>query len=59
MELGISPLVTSSMIIQLLVNTRILDFNAKVQDDRVAIQGAQKRNNLFLMTLFAKIKSFL
>ena len=58
MELGISPLVTSSMIIQLLVNTRILDFNAKVQDDRVAIQGAQKRNNL-LMTLFAKIKSFL
>lgn len=42
MELGISPLVTSSMIIQFLVNTRILDINPRVADDRIAMQGAQK-----------------
>ncbi|KAL4490223.1 hypothetical protein ABPG72_004262 [Tetrahymena utriculariae] len=48
MELGISPLVTSSMIIQLLVNTRILDFNARVQEDRQAIQGAQKLLGLIM-----------
>ena len=35
MELGISPIVTSGMVLQLLQGTRILDINMSVQHDKM------------------------
>ncbi|EGR30505.1 protein transport protein sec61 alpha subunit, putative [Ichthyophthirius multifiliis] len=48
MELGISPIVTASMIIQLLANTKILTFNQAVREDKILYQGAQKLLGLIM-----------
>jgi protein transport protein SEC61 subunit alpha len=42
MELGISPIVTSSMIMQLLAGAKILDINMGSKNDRELFQASQK-----------------
>jgi len=42
MELGISPLVTSSMIMQLLQGTKIIEVNMASKNDKELFQAAQK-----------------
>jgi protein transport protein SEC61 subunit alpha len=50
MELGISPIVTSSMVMQLLQGTKLIDVDMSVKSDRVLFAGAQKLLGL-IMTL--------
>jgi len=42
MELGISPIVTSGLVMQLLAGSKIIDVDQSVRDDRALFQGAQK-----------------
>eukprot|EP00041_Stephanoeca_diplocostata_P006931 m.95950 g.95950 ORF g.95950 m.95950 type:complete len:475 (-) comp16626_c0_seq1:106-1530(-) len=42
MELGISPIVTSGMIMQLLAGTKIIDVDQGLKEDRTLFNGAQK-----------------
>merc|ERR1719386_300749 len=42
MELGISPIITSGMVMQLLAGSRIIDVDQTLREDRVLFQGAQK-----------------
>ena len=42
MELGISPIVTSSMIMQLLAGAKLIDVDQGVKEDRALFNGAQK-----------------
>lgn len=42
MELGISPLVTSSMIMQVLAGTKIIEVDRRVTEDKVLYEGATK-----------------
>jgi protein transport protein SEC61 subunit alpha len=42
MELGISPIITSGMIIQLLAGSKIIDVDTSLKEDRQLYQGAQK-----------------
>lgn len=42
MELGISPIVTSGLVMQLLAGSRIIEVNNNVKEDRALFNGAQK-----------------
>lgn len=42
MELGISPIVTSGLVMQLLAGSKIIDVDQSVREDRALFQGAQK-----------------
>jgi len=42
MELGISPIVTSGLVMQLLAGSRIIEVNHNVKEDRALFNGAQK-----------------
>merc|ERR1719460_1629261 len=42
MELGISPIVTSGMIMQLLAGTKVIDVDQRVKEDKMLFEGAQK-----------------
>jgi len=42
MELGISPIVTSGLIMQLLAGAKIIDVNQQVREDRQLFTGAEK-----------------
>ena len=42
MELGISPIVTSGLVMQLLAGTKIIEVNQSLKEDRALFQGAQK-----------------
>lgn len=42
MELGISPIVTSGLVMQLLAGSKIIDVDHSLKDDRALFQGAQK-----------------
>merc|ERR1712032_1490914 len=42
MELGISPIVTSGMVMQLLAGSKIIDVDQNLKEDRVLFSGAQK-----------------
>ena len=42
MELGISPIVTSGLVMQLLAGSRIIEVNQGLKEDRALFQGAQK-----------------
>jgi protein transport protein SEC61 subunit alpha len=42
MELGISPIVTSGMVMQLLAGSRIIEVNQSVKEDRALFAAAQK-----------------
>lgn len=44
MELGISPIVTSSMIMQLLAGVKIIEVDQGLKEDRVLFSAAQKCN---------------
>jgi protein transport protein SEC61 subunit alpha len=43
MELGISPIITSGTIMQLLAGAGILTVDQNVKEDRILFNGAQKR----------------
>ena len=43
MELGITPLVTSGMIIQVLVGSGLLQLNMAVKEDKEIFEGTSKR----------------
>lgn len=43
MELGISPIVTSGMIMQLLAGAKLIDVNKNLKEDRELFEGATKR----------------
>ena len=45
MELGITPIVTSGMIMQVLAGAGILEVDQSVKEDRELFNGAQKRKN--------------
>merc|ERR1711939_64755 len=42
MELGISPIVTSGMVMQLLAGSKLIDVDQSLKEDRVLFSGAQK-----------------
>jgi len=42
MELGISPIVTSGLVMQLLAGSKIIDVDQSIKEDRALFQGAQK-----------------
>ena len=42
MELGISPIVTSGLVMQLLAGSNIIEVNQGLKEDRALFQGAQK-----------------
>ncbi|KAG6577031.1 Protein transport protein Sec61 subunit alpha, partial [Cucurbita argyrosperma subsp. sororia] len=42
MELGITPIVTSGMVMQLLVGSKIIEVDNNVREDRALLNGAQK-----------------
>ena len=48
MELGISPIITSGMIMQLLAGAKLIDVNQSVKEDRELFQGAQKLFGLII-----------
>lgn len=43
MELGITPIITSGMIIQLLTGAQLIEVDLSVPEDRVLYGAAQKR----------------
>ena len=43
MELGITPIVTSGMIMQLLAGANLIDVDFSLKEDRALFGGAQKR----------------
>ena len=51
MELGISPIVTSGMIMQLLAGSKLIDVDKKLKEDRDLFEGAQKRNFILIKFL--------
>eukprot|EP01071_Lankesteria_metandrocarpae_P014649 Lankesteria_metandrocarpae@DN873_c0_g1_i1.p1 len=48
MELGIAPIVTSSMVMQLLAGSKIIDVDQSLREDRALFQGAQKLFGLLI-----------
>lgn len=42
MELGISPIITSGLVMQLLAGSKIIEVNQSVKEDRALFNGAQK-----------------
>jgi protein transport protein SEC61 subunit alpha len=42
MELGISPIITSGMIMQVLAGTKIIEVDQSLKDDRTLYEGATK-----------------
>jgi protein transport protein SEC61 subunit alpha len=45
MELGITPIVSASTIMQLLANAQIVTIDQNVKEDRILFNGAQKSNS--------------
>lgn len=43
MELGITPIITSGMVMQLLATSGIISVDQAVKEDRILFNGAQKR----------------
>ena len=64
MELGISPLVTSNLVMQLLAGCKIIDVNQASKEDQALFNGVQKRlyqqqtHRLFLNHSFFPITLF-
>lgn len=46
MELGITPIMSSGTIMQLLAGAQIITIDQNVKEDRILFNGAQKRNFL-------------
>ena len=51
MELGVSPLMTTGMVLQLLAGAKILDVDVKSKEDRVLFTAAQKVVGFILHTI--------
>jgi len=58
MELGISPIVTSSMIMQLLAGVKIIEVDQSVTEDRILFAGAQKLFGLLICLIEAVVYVF-
>jgi hypothetical protein len=56
MELGISPIVTSGMVMQLLAGSKIIEVDQGLKKDRNLFQGAQKCEYQYLSALWCKSK---
>ena len=52
MELGISPIVTAGMVMQLLAGSKIIEVNQNVKEDKALFAGAQKRINITFWLIF-------
>jgi protein transport protein SEC61 subunit alpha len=50
MELGISPIVTSGLVMQLLAGSKIIEVDQSNKEDRALFSGAQKRKQNFRFT---------
>ena len=48
MELGITPIVTSSMIMQVLAGSHIIEVDYSLKEDRALFSGAQKCTFLYI-----------
>ena len=55
-KLGITPIVTSGMIVQLLAGANLIDVDFSLKEDRALFSGAQKREFSFLF--FPQLVSF-
>lgn len=53
MELGITPIVTSGMIMQLLAGANLIEVDFSLKEDRALFSGAQKREFVSLSHAFA------
>lgn len=56
MELGITPIVTSGMIMQLLAGANLIEVDFSLKEDRALFSGAQKRAWQTLFTLSKRIR---
>jgi protein transport protein SEC61 subunit alpha len=52
MELGISPIVTSGLVMQLLAGSKIIEVDQSNKEDKALFAGAQKCVFLFNTTVF-------
>jgi preprotein translocase subunit SecY len=59
MELGISPIVTSGMIMQLLAGANLIDVDFSLKEDRGLFSGAQKRGCTLFVTRFISADQFM
>jgi preprotein translocase subunit SecY len=59
MELGISPIVTSGMIMQLLAGSKLIDVDKKQKEDRDLFEGATKRKLYFKINYLTPPSPFL
>ncbi len=53
MELGITPIITAGMVIQLFSGTKMIDVDTSVKEDQILIKGAEKRTttHTFILSL--------
>lgn len=58
MELGISPIVTSSMLVQLLVGSQLIEVNMELKSDREMYQLVQKCMFDFQSTVVCSVAAF-
>lgn len=58
MELGITPIITSSMIMQLLAGTKIIQVDQSLKEDRALFSGAEKLMGLLICTAEASMYVF-
>ncbi|RUP46920.1 SecY subunit domain-containing protein [Jimgerdemannia flammicorona] len=56
MELGITPIVTSGMIMQLLAGANLIEVDYSLKEDRALFSGAQKREYC-MVSLFWQVSS--
>jgi protein transport protein SEC61 subunit alpha len=50
MELGISPIISSGMIMQLLAGAQIIEVDYSLKEDRALFSGSQKRIHIVLLS---------
>lgn len=55
MELGISPIVTSGMIMQLLAGANLIEVDFGLKDDRALFSGAQKRRSFIYLNIISPL----
>lgn len=53
MELGVSPIVTSSMVVQVLINTGIIYLNKHDENDKKRYEALQKFSAIVLILIEA------
>jgi protein transport protein SEC61 subunit alpha len=53
MELGISPVITSGLVMQLMAGSRLIEVNHNIKQDRALFQGAQKLFGIVMYVRFS------